>query len=106
MFKREKTYLLLIVLLFFSVSLFAQIDSRKKNVAIPAVENEKDSLDASPTKPATAIKSKGDFKGLTIPKTNTNLGKMPKKELSMFSEEFGNPGELYTDRLKKTSKYY
>lgn len=98
--KKNKTYLFFILLLVFSAAMHAQIDNEKKSIAIPAVESENDSLDASPARPATAIKSKGDFKGLN-PNPNNSFGKMPKKELSMFKEEFGNPGELYTDRIKK-----
>ena len=93
-----KTYSVLLILLFFSVSVHAQIDTKKKSIAIPAIENENDSLDASPTTPSKPITS-GNFGSLNLPKTTPSL-KIPKKEFSMFGEKFGNPGELYTDRLK------
>lgn len=101
MIKTQHFYYLFIVLLFFSVSMQAQIDSKKKSFAIPAVETKKDSLDASPLTPSKKIDNKSNpFTGLSAPKQVQNL-KMPKKELSMFSEDFGDPGELYTDRIKK-----
>ncbi|WP_133356768.1 hypothetical protein [Seonamhaeicola sediminis] len=100
MLQQIRTYLVFFILLLFSVSVNAQIDSKKKNVSIPAIENENDTLDASPTTPAKSLGNTGNFGGITIPKSTPNL-KMPKKEFSMFGEDFGDPGELYADRLKK-----
>ncbi|MFY0714442.1 hypothetical protein J1D01_12235 [Seonamhaeicola sp. NFXS20] len=98
--KHLKTYLSIFIVLVFSMSMLAQIDSKKKTVLIQAEENENDSLDASPTTPSKPLFS-GNLSGLSTPKETPSL-KMPKKEFSMFDqEEFGNPGELYIDRLKK-----
>ncbi|WP_282136874.1 hypothetical protein [Seonamhaeicola maritimus] len=94
-----KTFYTLIILFLFTVSIHAQIDSKKKSLSIPAVENEKDSLDASPIVPLKPITS-GNNNALNSPKSTVNL-KTPKKEFSMFGEKFGNPGELYKDRFKK-----
>ncbi|WP_299554438.1 hypothetical protein [Seonamhaeicola sp.] len=97
--KQFKTYLTVFIILIFSGLMHAQIDSKKKSVAIPAVENENDTLDASPLTPSKPIDS-DNSSGLNTPKAAQKL-KIPKKEFSMFGEKFGNPGELYTDRLKK-----
>ncbi|MCF7560687.1 hypothetical protein L3X39_08555 [Sabulilitoribacter multivorans] len=94
-----KPYIVCILLMFFSLSINAQVDNKKKSVAIPAVESEKDSSDITPLTPSKPIE-------------NTNLGvkkpnfspilEFPKKEFSMFpQEEFGNPGELYVKRIDK-----
>ncbi|WP_248722913.1 hypothetical protein [Seonamhaeicola sp. ML3] len=96
-------YTYVFFLLIFCYSTHAQIDSKKKNLVIPAVETENDTLDGSPLVPPKTVKSDGDFSGFNLPKPNVNL-KMPKKELSMFKEEFGNPGELFADRLENQQK--
>lgn len=97
---KHYTSLLFMVFVVFSVSLQAQIDNKRRSISISAVENKNDTLDASPTRPSTKIKSSADFKDTETKKANEPL-KLPKKEFSMFKEEFGNPGELYTDRIKR-----
>lgn len=95
-----KPYVLCFVMLFFSIAVQAQIDSRKKSIAIPAIEAEKDSTDASPLTPSKPIENNTTL-GMNNPKVSPTLD-MPKKEFSMFpKEEFGNPGELYSKNLKK-----
>lgn len=94
-----KPYFLFVFILFLSLSAKAQVDSRNKSVAIPAIEAETDSIDASPLTPSKPIEN--DPLGLNTPKVTPNL-EMPKKQFSMFpEEEFGNPGELYTKQLDK-----
>jgi hypothetical protein len=86
-----------------SWSVNAQIDSRNKSIAIPAVVSPKDSLDSKSLFPAKPD-DKDDFKGLSIPNKLPELN-LPEKEFSMFpTEEFANPGELYTKRLDKIEK--
>ncbi|WP_406683704.1 hypothetical protein N1F78_13585 [Seonamhaeicola sp. MEBiC1930] len=101
-FKQFKIYFSFLVLLVFTMSMHAQIDSKKKPVLIQATENENDTLDASPTIPLKTSTS-NELSGLNAPKITPQL-KMPKKEFSMFGEKFGNPGELYSDRIKKHEK--
>ncbi len=101
MIMKYKTYFILILLVVSTITVGAQIDSKRKSISIPAVESKNDSLDGSPVTPSNKIKSKVDFKDLNATKSNVPLKSFPKKELSMFKEEFGNPGELYADRLKK-----
>ncbi|NJX15090.1 hypothetical protein [Tamlana crocina] len=92
-----KPYFLFVLMLFLSLSAHAQIDSRNNSVAIPAIEAETDSIDSSPLTPSKPIEN-NPFK-LNTPKVAPNL-EMPKKQFSMFpEEEFGNPGELYTQQL-------
>lgn len=94
-----KPYVLFLLLIIFSLSAEAQIDSKKKSTSIPAVEN-KDSTDVSPLTPSKSIKNDNAI-GMNRPKVAPSL-ESPKKEFSMFpQEDFGNPGELYNDRLKK-----
>ncbi|MFL1012790.1 hypothetical protein [Flavisericum labens] len=94
-----KPYILFVSLLFLTLSAQSQIDSRKKSVAIPAVETENDSVDSSPLTPSTPIDK--EELGMNMPKVTPNL-EMPKKEFSMFPEEkFRNPGELYTKQIEK-----
>ncbi|RED49356.1 hypothetical protein [Seonamhaeicola aphaedonensis] len=100
MSQQIRTHIIFFIFLSLSVSIQAQIDSKKKNVSIPAIENDKDTLDASPTTPVKSLGNIGNFGGITTPKPTPNLS-MPKKEFSMFGEDFGDPGELYADRLKK-----
>ena len=98
-----KPYILFIFLICLSLSTQAQIDNRKKSIAIPAIVSDKDSLDASPLTPSKPIKSDASV-GFKRPKIAPNLD-APKKEFSMFpQEEFGNPGELYTKKLDKLEK--
>jgi hypothetical protein len=95
-----KTFILFLFLIYFSLSAFAQIDSRKKSIAIPAVESKKDTDKISPLTPSKPIESDNTF-GMNRSKVAPNL-ELPKKEFSMFpQEEFGNPGELYTKQIDK-----
>ncbi|TYA71972.1 hypothetical protein [Seonamhaeicola marinus] len=97
------SYTIIILLMLFTFSVKAQIDSERRSISIPAVASKKDSLDNTSSKsPSAKIKSNIDFKKLDAAnKKKEPLKALPKKELSMFKEEFGNPGELYTDRIKK-----
>jgi len=86
--------------MFLTLSIQAQIDSKKKSVSIPAIESNKGSADATPLTPSKPIKSDNTF-GMNRPKVAPSL-ELPKKELSMFpKEEFGNPGELYVKQVNK-----
>ncbi len=81
----------------------AQIDSRKSSgTRIPAVvapEAPNRSLQIAPEQPEN-----NTFNRLNTPKIVGELG-VPEKEFSMFpQEEFANPGELYTKKLKKIEK--
>ena len=95
-----RLYFSFFILFIFSLSTYAQIDVKKKSIAIPAVKS-KDSVDANlllPSKP----KNNTPINNINTPRVSNNLN-MPKKEFSMFpTEEFGNPGELYQDRLSKS----
>ncbi|MDO6759525.1 hypothetical protein Q4566_04870 [Tamlana sp. 2_MG-2023] len=92
-----KSYIVYLFMILFSLSTYAQIDSRNKSFSIPAVEAPKDTADLKPQTPD--IKAEPD---LNLPKPTPNLP-FPKKEFSMFSdEEFGDPGELYADKINKT----
>lgn len=96
-----KFYFSFFIMVFFSLSSYAQIDSRKKSVSIPAVESKKDSVDISALLPSKSINSNKDINRLNAPKVSTNIN-LPKKEFSMFPEEqFGNPGELYIKQINK-----
>jgi len=97
-----KPYILFILMLFLSLSVQSQIDRRNKSVAIPAIESEVDSVDASPLNLSKPLDKPSV--GLNIPKNTPNLN-MSQKTFSMFpEEEFGNPGELYTKKLDKLEK--
>jgi len=96
-------YFSIALLILFTFSAQSQIDSRNNSFSIPAVESPKDSsntVEANPIKPIAPDDNQGALDGLSLPKSaSPNL---PKKEFSMTDrEEFGNPGELYQDRLKK-----
>lgn len=95
-----KPYILFLFFIFSTLTIQAQIDNKKNSIAIPAIESKKDSADISPLTPSKPIKNDNAF-GMNRPKVAPLLD-APKKEFSMFpKEEFGNPGELYTDQLKK-----
>lgn len=101
--KSSFLYFIFLPLLFLTLSVNAQIDSRNRSITIPAVVSPKDSLDSKVILPAKPDK-KEEFSGLTTPKTLPEL-KLPKKKFSMFpTEEFANPGELYTKKLEKIQK--
>ncbi|WP_303317582.1 hypothetical protein Q4Q34_16835 [Flavivirga abyssicola] len=96
-----RRYFSFFILLLFSLSTYAQIDAKKKSIAIPAVKS-KDSVDVKPLLPSKPINKNTAINNINTPRTSVNLN-MPKKEFSMFpSEEFGNPGELYDKRLNKS----
>lgn len=93
-----KPYILCFVILLFSLSSYSQIDSKKKSVAIPAIESPKDSSDITPLRPSKQINDNNSF-GINTPKVSTNL-ELPRKDFSMFpQEEFGNSGEIYTKQI-------
>lgn len=91
----------LIILILLTLSVHAQIDSKNKSFSIPASETPEATPNIKPVLPKEDSKPNNSF-GLNIPKTPINL-EFPKKELSMFpEEEFGNPGELYMDKINKS----
>lgn len=92
------------MLLVFTASLNAQIDSKKKSGSIiPAIEAPKDSTDSKKIAPEK-LKKNDQLSGVKAPQIVGKL-ELPKKEFSMFpQEEFGNPGELYTKKLDKIEK--
>lgn len=93
-----KIYFSFFICLIFTLSVYSQIDSKKKSIAIPAVETKKDSADIN-LLPNTPINN-NSLSGLSIPRVSSNL-ELPNKEFSMFGEKFGNPGELYTKQVNK-----
>ncbi|ULC58157.1 hypothetical protein MBM09_09525 [Flaviramulus sp. BrNp1-15] len=94
-----KPYILYFILIFFSLSATAQIDNKKKSIAIPAVESKKDSTDIKLITPS--IPNNNNTLGMNKPNVSPNL-ELPKKEFSMFpKEEFGNPGELYEKQVNR-----
>ena len=97
-----KFYASFLILFLFALATHAQIDSKNKSTSIPAVKSKKDSADVKPLLPSKPIKN-NTVNGMSVPKTNTALN-FPKKEFSMFGEKFGNPGELYENRLNKKTK--
>lgn len=97
-----KYYFFFLISCFFAFTANAQIDNKNKSTSIPAVKSKKDSLDAKMLLPSKPIEN-NTINGMSIPKANTTLN-FPKKEFSMFGEKFGNPGELYEDRLNKNIK--
>lgn len=97
-----KFFLSFFILLNSALSLHAQIDSRNKSFAIPAIESNK-KIEATPKlEPIqTDIKpNNSNFGSLNLPNLQTGV-EAPKKTFSLFSEKFGNPGELYTKQLDK-----
>lgn len=95
-----KSYILYFIFFAFSLSTYAQLDSRSGSFAIPAVETEKEKKDVNPILPEESEKKDNAF-GLNIPSNTPSLD-APEKEFSMFSQEnFGNPGELYVKQIDK-----
>lgn len=94
-----KFFLSFFILISATLSAYAQIDSRNKSMSIPAVETKKET-EAVPKVIPTAPDATNNktFGNLNVPKLPTDMG-APKKTFSLFSEEFGNPGELYTKQL-------
>ncbi|PIA77654.1 hypothetical protein BFR04_09460 [Gaetbulibacter sp. 4G1] len=97
-----KYYFSFFILCFFVFTANSQIDSKNKSTSIPAVESKKDSATTNLLLPSKPLNN-NTVNGMSVPKANTALN-FPKKEFSMFGEKFGNPGELYVDRLDKKSK--
>lgn len=95
-----KLFFSLIILFTLTLSVHAQIDNQNKSIAIPAIESKKETNDAPKLTPSKPIENNPAFGTLNIPKLSTSL-EAPKKEFALFSEEFGNPGELYEDQLNK-----
>lgn len=94
-----KHYILLMCMMCFILSVNAQIDNKKRSLAIPAIEAKKDTADTSPLTPSKPIENK--VFGMNKPNVSPIL-ELPKREFSMFpQEEFGNPGELYVKRIDK-----
>ncbi|MDP5157248.1 MAG: hypothetical protein NWQ07_01560 [Flaviramulus sp.] len=76
-----KTFIVSFFLIIISLSMNAQIDSKKKSVAIPVVESKKDSSETIILKPSKPIENKAF--GFNRPNVSPNL-ELPKKEFSMF----------------------
>jgi len=99
-----KLYFSIAVLLLFVCSAHAQIDSRNNSFSIPAIETHEDSsntVEANPIKPVIPENNQSSLEGLSSP-NQTSQFNFPKKEFSMTDmEQFGNPAELYQDRLDK-----
>lgn len=97
-----KFHFSIIILMLFTLSVFSQIDNRKKSISIPAIESKKDSADIKKLLPSKPINSNNtSIKPLNAPKISNNIN-LPKKEFSMFPQEkFGNPGELYIKQINK-----
>lgn len=97
-----RLYFSFFVFFLFSLSTYAQIDSKRNSIAIPAVKSKKDSLDSNSLLPSKPINNNTSINNINTPRVSVNLN-MPKKEFSMFGgEEFGNPGELYQDKINKS----
>lgn len=96
-----KLYFSFITLFAITLSVNAQIDNRKKSIAIPAIESKKESNNSPKILPAQPDKTNNaTFGSLNVPNLSTGI-ETPKKEFSLFGEKFGNPGELYQKQLDK-----
>ncbi|GAA3639861.1 hypothetical protein [Flavivirga jejuensis] len=96
-----RLYFSFFICFIFSLSTHAQIDTKQKSITIPAVKSKKDSLDSNLPLPSKPTNNSTSLNNINIPRNTTNLN-MPKKEFSMLGgETFGNPGELYVDRINK-----
>ncbi|MBU2940222.1 hypothetical protein KO494_11805 [Lacinutrix sp. C3R15] len=104
--------LLFIILSFFTYTIQAQVDSEQKSVEIPVIESEEGDIEQEVEEEGKPINNQGfiipkddNINGLTVPKQYQPTD-LPKEEFSMFNKEkFGNPGELYEDRIKKHASY-
>ena len=97
-----KYFFSFLLILSVAFTIDAQIDSKNKSTSIPAIESKKDSVDTKKLLPSTPVKNK--IFGMNKPKVSPNL-ELPKKEFSMFPQEkFGNPGELYKDKINQKSE--
>lgn len=91
---------LYIILFSISLSVHAQLDSRKTSVAIPAVETKKE----TESKTILPEEKKDDlvvFGKLDVPDVSATGLNTPKKSFSLFEKEYGNPGELYIKQIDK-----
>ncbi|MFV0564439.1 MAG: hypothetical protein ACK5NB_01260 [Flavobacteriaceae bacterium] len=95
-------YLSFIIIFSIVVTAHAQIDDRNKSFAIPAVESKVDSLDAPKITPSTPIEADNTtvFGNINTPDLSSDFNK-PKNTFSLYGENFGNPGELYTKQIDK-----
>ncbi|WP_242132163.1 hypothetical protein [Aestuariivivens marinum] len=92
-----KQFGLTFILMCFTLSLAAQIDTEKKLKIVGTEESKTDSSETVTLSPSKPIINPSN--ALNIPKTAPLLD-FPEKEFSMFpQEEFGNPGELYQKRI-------
>ena len=89
-------------LVFFTItlSLSAQLDTQKRSTSIPAVESNKKTATIPNLMPSKPIENNPTFGTLNVPEISSGID-LPKKEFSLFSEKFGNPGELYQKQLDK-----
>ncbi|MFV9551102.1 hypothetical protein [Algibacter sp. PT7-4] len=96
-----KPLVLFLFLINVSLAMQAQIDnSKKKSIAIPAIESETASKAITPSK---SNKNTNTFE-INSPKVAPKLDE-PQKKFSMLpAEEFGDPGELYSKKLIKKQK--
>ncbi len=87
------------MLLCFSMSIHAQIDTEKKLKIVPAEESKNDTAPNVPLLPSKP--QDNNVTDLALPELSNNLN-LPEKQFSMFpQEEFRNPGELYVKRISK-----
>ncbi|MDX1277253.1 hypothetical protein [Oceanihabitans sediminis] len=100
------------LIFFFSFTLHAQIDNEQKSIAIPVVESDEGEIEQEVEEEGKPIDNQGfvipkedNINGMSVPKQQQKL-ELPKEEFSMFNQEnFGDPGELYKDRIKKHASY-
>lgn len=95
-----KLYLSFLIFFTTTLSLSAQIDSQNKSKAIPAVESKKEIDNTPKIEPSQPNNATPNFGSFNTPKISTGI-ELPKKQFSLFSEEFGNPGELYEKQVNK-----
>jgi hypothetical protein len=95
-----KLFLSFFIFFTITLSLSAQIDNQKKSTSIPAVESKKNTSDAPKTLPSNPVENNPTFGSLNVPKISVGLDKA-NKGFSLFSEKFGNPGELYEKQLDR-----
>lgn len=94
-----KLFLSFFILLTATFFANAQIDSKNKSTAIPAVESKKETDNTPKILPVQPDKTNNaTFGSLNVPNLSTGI-ETPKKEFSLFGEKFGNPGELYQKQL-------
>ncbi|WP_338733916.1 hypothetical protein [Mangrovimonas cancribranchiae] len=84
-------------------------DSNSQSTSIPAVETEEEQnkssvLDIQPLSQDNNNQN-NKLNGMTLPESR-QLNTQNQKEFSMFGEDFGNPGELYQNKVKKHNKTF